>query len=92
MAQRVYKLDENLVCRCGHKWREHKHVQVTNREYLSYPLTINGFMAFECEHKRAIGFLAPKDEPEYCECNSFKPAARNVQRVLEVWVKDNDRR
>lgn len=87
---RVYKLDENLVCTCGHKWEEHHHGVVLNPKYFSYPLTINGLIAQECEHNQVNGdYFLNRGEKSFCRCNGFKPRARNVQKLLNEWVKKN---
>ena len=86
---RVYKLDENLECRCGHIWEEHHHGVVQNPEYFDYPLTINGCIAEECEHNQVNGQYFGKRE-ETCYCNGFKPRATNVQRILDEWVKKQE--
>lgn len=90
MGTTVYKLDENLICRCGHKWEEHHHGCVLNPKYFSYPLTINGLMAQECEYSQVNGIYFRRDgKKKYCMCNNFKPRARNVQKIVDEWVKIN---
>lgn len=83
---RVYKLDENLVCTCGHKWSEHHHGVVQNPKYFDYPLTIQGLLAEECEHDQVNGEYFVKKE-KACMCMNFKPRARNVQKLVDEWVK-----
>lgn len=88
---RVYKLDENLECKCGHTWEEHHHGCVLNPEYFDYPLTIRGCIAQECEHNQVNGeYFLNKGEKTYCECSHFKPRSRNVQGILDEWVKKHE--
>jgi len=85
---RVYKLDENLTCWCGHSWEEHHHGAVMNPQYFDYPLTIGGMIANECEHSQVNGsYFLRKGEKKHCLCNNFKPRARNVQKLVDEWVK-----
>lgn len=87
---RVYKLDENLVCYCGHKWEEHHHGVVMNPNYATYPLNIHGLIAQECEHNQVNGeYFLNRGEKKFCRCDGFKPRARNVQKLLNEWVKVN---
>lgn len=88
MGVRIYKLDENLECWCGHKWSEHHHGCVMNMQYATYPLNINGLIAQECEHDQVNGeyFVSRK---KACKCNGFRPRARNVQKLVDEWVKNH---
>lgn len=87
---RVYKLDEHLICRCGHEHQEHHQGCVMNQKYFDYPLTIMGCIAQECEHNQTNGeYFFNKGEKKYCMCNSFRPRARNVQKLVDEWVKKN---
>lgn len=93
MGVTVYKLDENLVCRCGHLWEEHHHGCVMNPKYDTYPLNITGLIAQECEHNQVNGeYFLNRGETKYCHCNSFKPRSHNVQKLVDEWVKKNDPR
>jgi len=88
---RVYALDENLICTCGHKWEEHHHGCVMNPEYFDYPLTIQGLIAQECEHNQVNGeYFMNKGDKKYCKCPGFKPRARNVQKLVDEWNKNHD--
>ena len=87
---RVYNLDENLKCTCGHKWDEHHHSAVMNPLYATYPLTIGGMIAEECEHNQVNGsYFLNKNEKTYCECSIFKPRAEYVKNLIKEWVKKN---
>lgn len=93
MGVTVYKLDENLVCKCGHIWEEHHHGVVLNPKYYDYPLTIRGCIAQECEHNQVNGdYFLNKGETTYCKCDSFRPKSVNVQKLVKEWVKKNDPR
>lgn len=93
MGVRVYQLDEHLMCYCGHEWEDHHHGVVMNPEYFDHPLTIRGCMAQECEHNQVNGeYFLNKGEKKYCECPNFKPRARNVQKIVEEWRKNHDKR
>lgn len=90
---RVYNLDEHLICRCGHEWEEHHHGCVMNPKYFDYPLNIQGIIAQECEHNQTNGeYFLNKGEKKHCKCGNFKPRARNVQKLVDDWVKTNDPR
>lgn len=85
---RVYKLDKNLVCTCGHKWGEHRLFEVRNPNCLSSPLVIDGKIAGGCEHNPVfIAYFKKQDET--CECNQFKPRAQYVKKLQDEWVKAN---
>lgn len=87
---RFYALDENLVCRCGHKWKAHHSGAVINPYYATYPLNIQGFIAQECEHNQVNGrYFLNKNEKQYCLCDNFKPKAFNVQKLVDEWIKIN---
>lgn len=91
MGTRVYNLDENLMCFCGHKWKHHHHDKVFNSDYLSYPLTINGFIAGGCENiNTRTSYFSEPDEKAYCECDAFKPSAVNVRRLIKAWNNTQD--
>jgi hypothetical protein len=88
---RVYRLDENLECKCGHKWGEHHHGCIMNIEYSDYPLNINGLIAQECEHSQTNGeYFYKKGEKEYCMCQNFKPRSKNVQKIVNEWIKKHE--
>lgn len=90
---RVYKLDENLVCRCGHTWENHHHGCVMNNKYATYPLNLNGLIAQECEYNQMEGYFMPqKGEKTMCKCSSFKPRSHNVQKLVNEWIKTHDPR
>jgi hypothetical protein len=84
---RVYKLDENLVCWCGHTWEDHHHGCVMNPEYFDYPLTIRGCIAQECEYNQRYGVYTPKKGEKACDCPNFKPRAHNVKKLVQEWRK-----
>jgi hypothetical protein len=87
---RVYKLDENLQCKCGHKWIDHHHGVVQNPEYYDYPLTINGCIGEECEYNQFEGYFSPRHgEKVMCLCNNFKPRSLNVQKLVNQWRKEH---
>lgn len=89
---RIHKLDESLECICHHKYSEHRHTRVVNIEYMTYPLTVNGFLALECEHIDVPStYFKQKSPADYCECNNFKPIAKSVQKLVKVWVKTHGR-
>jgi hypothetical protein len=86
MGVTVYKLDENLMCRCGHTWEEHHHGVVMNKEYFDFPLTIMGCIAQECEHNQTNGkWYLNKGEKKYCGCNNFVPRSFNVLKLVKEW-------
>jgi hypothetical protein len=88
MGTTIYKLDENLLCTCRHTWDEHHHGVVMNMQYNDYPLNIQGLIAQECEHNQVNGeYFYNRGEKKYCMCNGFKPRARNVQKLVDEWVK-----
>ena len=87
MGVTVYKIDENLICRCGHTWEDHHHGVVMNPLYFDYPLTIRGCIAQECEYNQRYGVYSPKKGEKPCKCNNFKPRAHNVQKIVNEWVK-----
>lgn len=87
---RIYKLDEHLKCRCGHRWEEHHHSCVLNPEYFDYPLNIQGCIAQECEHSQTNGvYFKVKGDKEYCMCNNFVPRARNVMALVNEWRRSH---
>lgn len=89
---RVYPLDEHLICRCGHEWEDHHRGCVLNKDYFDYPLTIGGCIAQECEYNQFEGYFAPRHgEKTMCKCNQFHPRARNVQRLVDEWVKKHEK-
>lgn len=88
MGVTVYQLDKNLKCKCGHIWEEHHHGVVMNPKYATYPLTINGLIAQECEHDQVNGQYFV-NRAKACQCNGFKPRALNVQKLVDEWVKKN---
>ena len=66
LSTRVYDLNEQLVCRCGHIWDKHHHSMVMNSEYLTYPLVFGGMIAGECEYTQVDGsYFLPKDERNF---------------------------
>jgi hypothetical protein len=82
----VYKLDEHLLCRCGHEWEEHHHGVVMNLAYNDYPLNIRGCIAQECEHNQVNGeYFLNKGEKKYCKCNNFSPRSYNVLKIVKAW-------
>lgn len=87
MSVTVYKIDDNLKCRCGHPWKMHHPMPVTNPAYASYPLVIHGSIAEECEYRELKGTIFY--DAKYCQCQAFKPKARNVQKTVDEWVKKN---
>jgi hypothetical protein len=87
----VYTLDENLMCWCGHSWEEHHSGCVMNKDYVDYPLNIDGCIAQECEHNQVNGeYFLRRGEKKYCMCRGFHPRARNVQKMVDEWVKKHD--
>jgi len=91
MGITVYKIDENLECKCGHTWEDHHHGCVMNPEYFDYPLTIRGCIGQECEYNQRYGQFIPRfGEKEMCECSNFKPKSRNVQKIVNEWVKKHE--
>ncbi len=89
---RVYNLDENLICKCGHTWEYHHHGFVMNKEYFDYPLTIRGCIAEECEYNQRYGVYFPKKGEQACICSNFHPRAKNVQKTVDEWIKKHNRK
>ena len=86
MGVTVYKLDENLICRCGHTWEDHHHGCVMNMEYADYPLNIRGCIAQECEYNQRYGqFMPRKGEKKMCICSNFVPRSHNVMKIVNEW-------
>lgn len=85
---KIYTIDENLICRCGHPWKEHKHGAISNLKYSTYPLTIHGCIASDCEYRGVKKrYFSNDNDKKYCKCDGFKPSSHNVQKLVEEWVK-----
>ena len=88
---RIYSLDEQLVCTCGHKWANHHHGVVMNKSYVDYPLNIHGLIAEECEYNQRYGYFLPRPgDKTMCTCSLFKPRALNVRKIVAEWNKAHD--
>lgn len=83
---RVYKLDRELRCTCGHSHEEHHGGCVMNPEYLDYPLNIDGIVGQECEHNQNEGhYWLNKGDKKVCKCNGFKPRSTYVKNLVKEW-------
>ena len=78
----------NPTCQCGHSWETHHLGCVMNPSYYTYPLTIRGCAAQECEKDQINGsFLVPVSKA--CLCGHFRPKSKKLQKLIKEWRSAN---